>query len=36
MTVKGYFSATTARHINAFLKHFGFETCNKKQLENYE
>jgi len=35
MTVKGYYSQTTARHINAFLQHFGFNPCNKKQLENY-
>lgn len=35
MMVDGYFSATTATHINAFLKLYGYETCNKKQLENY-
>ena len=35
MTIKGYYSKTTARHINAFLAHFGFDQCNKKQLENY-
>tara|TARA_R110002167_G_scaffold21266_1_gene77451 strand:- start:729 stop:992 length:264 start_codon:yes stop_codon:yes gene_type:complete len=35
MTVNGWYSATTARHINAFLVLFGFDTCNKKQLENY-
>ena len=27
---------TTAKHINAFLSFYGFETCTKKQLENYE
>lgn len=36
MKVSGYYSQTTARHINAFLRHFGFNACNKKQLENYE
>ena len=36
MSVLGWFSATTARHINTFLEHFGFEKCNKKQLENYQ
>ncbi|MDC7249497.1 MAG: hypothetical protein PQJ49_06250 [Sphaerochaetaceae bacterium] len=33
MKVKGWYSATTMRHINAFLDHFGFDTCTKKQLE---
>lgn len=35
MKVLGYFSATTARHINSFLEFYGFDKCNKKQLENY-
>lgn len=35
MSVYGYFSATTARHINAFLEFYGFDRCNKKELENY-
>ncbi len=35
MTVKDWYSATTARHINSFLKYFGFDTCTKKELENY-
>ena len=35
MTVNGWYSATTARHINSFLEYFGFDTCNKKQLNNY-
>jgi len=35
MTVKGYYSQTTAKHINSFLQLFGFDACNKKQLENY-
>jgi hypothetical protein len=35
MTVNGWYSATTARHINSFLALFGFNICNKKQLENY-
>lgn len=35
MTVHGYYSATTARHINAFLDYYGFDTCSKKELENY-
>jgi hypothetical protein len=35
MSVYGYFSQTTAKHINAFLEYYGFDTCNKKQLENY-
>lgn len=35
MTVNGWYSATTAKHINSFLEYFGFERCNKKELETY-
>jgi len=35
MTVEGYFSQTTSSHINAFLKYYGFDTCTKNELENY-
>jgi len=35
MTVNGWYSATTARHINAFLEYYGFDKCNKQQLNNY-
>lgn len=35
MTVNGWYSSTTTRHINSFLSYFGFATCSKKQLENY-
>lgn len=35
MVVKGWYSSTTARHINSFLVLFGFDTCNKKELESY-
>ena len=35
MEVFGWYSMTTAYHINSFLVHFGFNKCNKKQLENY-
>ena len=35
MQVYGWFSSTTARHINAFLDFYGFNTCTKKELENY-
>lgn len=35
MTVNGYYSGATSSHTNAFLKYYGFDTCNKKQLENY-
>ena len=35
MKVFGYYSTTTARHINAFLEYYGFDTCSKKELENY-
>jgi len=30
----GYYSQTTAKHINAFLNHFGFKSRTKKELEN--
>lgn len=33
--VFGYYSPTTARYINSFLDYYGFDTCNKKELENY-
>ena len=36
MSVYGWFSSTTAKHINDFLEYYGFERCNKKQLENYQ
>lgn len=35
MIVRGYYSMTTARHINSFLDFYGFDTCSKKELENY-
>jgi len=35
MTVYGYFSKTTAIHINDFLRYYGYNKCNKKQLNNY-
>lgn len=35
MTVNGYYSPTTASHINAFLEYFGFDQCTKKQLKEY-
>lgn len=34
MTVHGWYSVTTAKHINAFLNFFGFDTCTKQQLKN--
>ena len=35
MKVHGWYSATTARHINAFLVHFGYARATKKQMENW-
>ena len=35
MTVNGWYSATTARHINAFLDKYGFDTCTKADLIDY-
>lgn len=36
MSVYGWFSATTAKHINSFLEFYGFDKCSKKELENYK
>lgn len=30
--VNGYYSPTTLTHINAFLRHFGYDTCSKEEL----
>jgi hypothetical protein len=35
MTVRGWYSVTTARHINAFLSFYGFDQCSKKEMLNY-
>lgn len=35
MEVFGWYSATTAKHVNSFLEYYGFNKCNKKQLQNY-
>jgi len=34
VTVNGWYSQTTARHINEFLSQYGFKTLNKKQMKN--
>lgn len=36
MSVYGWYSATTARHINAFLEFYGFEKVNKQKMLNYK
>lgn len=36
MSVYGYYSQTTGKHLNAFLEFYGFDKCNKKELENYK
>lgn len=36
MSVYGWYSATTARHINAFLEYYGFDTCTKQEMLNYK
>ena len=36
MSVYGWYSATTATHINDFLEFYGFERCTKKQLQDYK
>ena len=32
--VNGYYSPTTARHINEFLYQYGFKTMTKKEMES--
>ena len=32
MNIKGWFSNTTAKHINAFLEFYGFDKCTKKDI----
>lgn len=34
ITVNGWYSQTTARHINEFLAQHNFPTLNKKQMDN--
>jgi len=36
MSVYGWHSNTTAKHINSFLEFYGFDKCTKKELENYK
>ena len=36
MSVYGWYSPSTAQHINAFLVFYGFDMCNKQQLLNYK
>jgi hypothetical protein len=36
MSVYGWYSNTTAKHINAFLDFYGFNKCNKKQMQDYK
>lgn len=32
MSVYGWYSQTTAKHINSFLEFYGFDKCTKKEL----
>jgi len=34
MTVNGWYSATTARHINSFLNLFGYDSMTKAEMED--
>lgn len=36
MSVYGWFSATTAKHINDFLEFYGFDRVTKKEMLNYK
>lgn len=35
INVFGWYSKTTAKHINIFLEHYGFDKCSKKELTKY-
>jgi len=35
MRVFGWYSRTTAKHINDFLEYYGFDRVTKKELESY-
>jgi hypothetical protein len=34
INIYGWFSSTTAKHINTFLIFYGFDTMTKKEMEN--
>lgn len=34
--VFGWFSSTTARHINEFLQYYGFNKVTKKEMDNWK
>ena len=36
MKVNGWYSMTTARHINSFLYYWGFVITNKQGMENWD
>jgi hypothetical protein len=36
LTINGWYSATTARHINAFIQGLGFEAMTKKEMLNHK
>lgn len=36
MSVYGWFSNTTAKHINDFLKFYGFDRVTKKEMLDYK
>ena len=36
MTINGWYSHTTASHINSFLNYFGFNTTNKQGIEDWQ
>lgn len=35
LQIFGWYSATTAKHINSFLVYHGFNTLSKKEMQNY-
>lgn len=36
ISVYGWYSSTTAKHINAFLEFYGFDKLTKQQMLNYK
>lgn len=35
LQIFGWYSVTTARHINSFLAYHGFKQLSKKEIQNY-
>lgn len=36
LTINGWYSSTTARHINAFLHRYGYDDLSKKEMQDFK